>query len=143
MKSGLEDTNKAIVGRLLDEVYKGNLGVIDELCSKGIVNHSAIPELQNGIEGFKEVVQWVLENAPHEETKEREFIADGDKVVVHEMVEGTWNGGEFMGFNVPAGKATNEVMSIWRLADGKIVERWACRNDLGMLQQLGAIKVAT
>ncbi len=63
------------------------------------------------------------ETSPHEEMKQCEFIAEGDKVVVHEMFEGTWHGGEYMGFNVPAGKAALEVISIWRLPDSKIVER--------------------
>ncbi len=55
------------------------------------------------------------------------------------MVEGTWNGGEFRGMNVPAGKATNEIMSIRHVVEGKVVEHWAVKDDLGMLQQLGAI----
>jgi predicted SnoaL-like aldol condensation-catalyzing enzyme len=25
---------------------------------------------------------------------------------------------------------------IWRVVDGKIVEHWACRDDLGVLEQL-------
>ncbi|MDQ3898225.1 MAG: ester cyclase, partial [Actinomycetota bacterium] len=27
---------------------------------------------------------------------------------------------------------------IWRVEDGKLVEHWACRDDLGLLHQLGA-----
>ncbi len=34
MKSGQENTNKPIVARLIDELSKGNVGIIDELCSK-------------------------------------------------------------------------------------------------------------
>ena len=27
---------------------------------------------------------------------------------------------------------------IWRIADGKIAEHWACRDDVGLLRQVGA-----
>jgi predicted ester cyclase len=30
-------------------------------------------------------------------------------------------------------------MAAYRFADGKIAERWAIRDDLGMLRQLGAL----
>jgi predicted ester cyclase len=26
---------------------------------------------------------------------------------------------------------------IWRVADGLIVEHWACRDDMGLLEQVG------
>ena len=29
-------------------------------------------------------------------------------------------------------------VSIWRIADGKIAEHWACRDDVGLLRQVGA-----
>jgi hypothetical protein len=32
-----------------------------------------------------------------------------------------------------------EVVFIYRLVDGRIAERWAVRNDLGMMRQLGAL----
>ena len=27
-------------------------------------------------------------------------------------------------------------LHIWRVADGRIVEHWACRDDMGLLEQL-------
>jgi predicted ester cyclase len=32
-----------------------------------------------------------------------------------------------------------EMVHIWRLANEKIVEHWAVRDDLGLMFQLGAI----
>ena len=32
---------------------------------------------------------------------------------------------------------------IWRVENGRIVEHWACRDDLGLLQQIGAWPPAT
>ena len=32
-------------------------------------------------------------------------------------------------------------MHLFRLGDGKIIEHWAVRDDLGMLQQLGLVSL--
>jgi predicted ester cyclase len=40
----------------------------------------------------------------------------------------------------PTGKRFSVEHVHWhRLADGKLVERWGVRDDLGMMQQLGVI----
>jgi predicted ester cyclase len=48
-------------------------------------------------------------------------------------------GGEFMGVEAPAGPYSRDFMAAYRFADGRIAERWAIRDDLGMLRQLGAL----
>jgi hypothetical protein len=35
------------------------------------------------------------------------------------------------------GDYTREVVFIYRVSDGKVAERWAIRDDLGFLRQLG------
>ena len=51
-----------------------------------------------------------------------------------------WPGGSFMGFDTPAGTAARDVAFAYRLVDGKIAERWAIRDDLSMLVQLGVLR---
>jgi predicted ester cyclase len=66
-------------------------------------------------------------------------VAEGDMVVQFGSRELTWPGGSFLGFETPAGTATRDVAFAYRLVDGRVAERWAIRDDLSMLVQLGAL----
>lgn len=67
-----------------------------------------------------------------------DMIAEGDKVAVRYTFRGTQQG-ETQGIP-PTGKYVNVPgIFICRCRDGKIVEEWDIWDDLGLLQQLGAI----
>ncbi|WP_328996072.1 hypothetical protein OG394_15590 [Kribbella sp. NBC_01245] len=51
----------------------------------------------------------------------------------------TWPGGALLGFETPPGTANRDVAFAYQLMDGRIAERWAIRDDLSMLVQLGAL----
>ena len=39
----------------------------------------------------------------------------------------------------PTGRPVSwTFVHIWRVEDGKVVEHWACRDDVGLLHQVGA-----
>jgi predicted ester cyclase len=66
------------------------------------------------------------------------MLVDGDKVIVRWTCRGTHRG-VFRGV-APTGKqVTFGGMNIYRIVAGKIVERWAYEDGLGLLQQLGAL----
>ena len=50
-----------------------------------------------------------------------------------------WPGGRFRGFDLATGVCVRDVAFAYRLREARITERWAIRDDLAMLQQLGAI----
>ena len=66
------------------------------------------------------------------------MIAEGDFVVWYGVRGGRWAGGNLFGFDVPEGDYERAFAVMYRLEDGKIAERWAVRDDLCMLRQLGA-----
>ena len=131
--------NKAIIRRLIEEGYnKDNMDVIEELVAQNVINHSAVPERQHGIESFKHVNRWVRAAFSDAHYQIDHMIAEGDMVAVRITASGT-NDGEFRG-NPPTGKRFSADHVHWhRLADGKLVERWAVRDDLGAAQQLGLL----
>ena len=133
------EENKALIRRLVDEVYNDNdLDVLDELVAQDIINHSAVPEHQHGIEGFRHVNEWVRAAFSDVHYEIEDMIAEGDMVACRITVSGTQDG-EFQG-NPPTGKRFSVDHVHWHcLADGKLVERWAVRDDLGAAQQLGLL----
>ncbi|MDX6381873.1 MAG: hypothetical protein QOI57_2897 [Rubrobacteraceae bacterium] len=114
-----------------------NKAVLDELVAPDVFNHSAAPEYQRGIEGFKYVNKWVLAAVPNVHYAIEGMIAEGGHGGVSRHVQRHARG-RVVG--PPTGKRFSVEHVHWhRLADGKLVERWGVRDDLGMMQQLGVI----
>jgi predicted ester cyclase len=66
----------------------------------------------------------------------RRTSADENLVAEHFIAHGTHRG--FVMGESPSGReAVLRGVNIFRIADGKIVERWGRLDDLGLLQQLG------
>jgi predicted ester cyclase len=135
------EQNKAIVRRFIHEgVIGGNLAVIDELASPDCVNHSAVPEARHGTEGVKRVVAGSRAAMPDQRWTQEMMVAEGDLVVIHGVREATWQAESFRGIATPQGKRIAvELVHVFRIREGKIVEHWAVRDDLGLMKQLGVV----
>ncbi len=131
------EENKAVIRRLFDEVYNHDHHVLDELVAQDVVNHAATEEHKRGIEGFRHVIEWGHAMAPDARYEILDMIAEGDMVACRVRVSGTMQG-ELFGVP-PTGKSfTAEHVHWHRVVDGKLAERWAVRDDLGTLIQLGS-----
>jgi predicted ester cyclase len=67
------------------------------------------------------------------------LVGDGDIVVQHLTLHGTHRASTMplLADVFPSGRpAAWTFIHIWRVADGMIVEHWACRDDMGLLDQL-------
>ena len=131
--------NKAVVARFDALLGSQDLDGLDALCSPDMVNHALAPGRPAGLAGTREFLetagrnQWLADG-----WRECVVVAEGDYVVQYGVRQGTWPGGTFRGVDIPAGEYTRDFAVMYRLTDGLICERWAVRDDLGMMQQLGA-----
>lgn len=137
------EENKAVVERFDALLNTQELGQLDVLCTPDMVNHTLLPGRPAGLEGTREFLrtagrqQW---NANR--WRESTVVAEGDFVVQFGVREGHWPGGSFRGIDVPPGDYTRDFAVKYRLVGGRIAERWAVRDDLGMMFQLGALTTA-
>ena len=140
MGSEAAERNRRIVERFIEGVLEGRLDVIDELCDSDVINHAAAPQARDGIDGFKRVIGFSRAAMPDQRWTDRVVIADDEYVVVRAVRESTWTAESFRGIPTPQGAKTSvEMVHIWRLANGKIVEHWAVRDDLGLMIQVGVV----
>jgi predicted ester cyclase len=133
--------NKAVVAqfdRLGNE--GGDLTILDRLCTPDLVNHALAPSRPQGIEGTREFFRGAERDRHGGRWLHSYVVAEDDMVVQFGSRELNWPGGAFMGFQAPPGTATRDVAFAYRMVDGRIAERWAIRDDLSMLLQLGAIR---
>ena len=135
------EENKRISRRVVEEGFsQGNVDVFDELVAESFVNHdtSAPPDLPPGREGLKELARFYKSAFPDAEVVVEDQIAEGDRVVTRYSARGTHQG-DFAGIPATGRQVTVSGIGIDRIEGGKIVESWNEVNQLGMLQQLGAI----
>lgn len=133
------ERNKDLIRRFDAAVAAGDVDALDELCTHDMVNHALAPERPKGLEGTREFLRTGMPNFQADDWTESVMVAEGDYVVQFGVRAGTWRGAPFLGFSVNPGPYAREVAFCYRIEDGKIAERWAMRDDLTMLRQLGGL----
>ncbi|MCW2758375.1 MAG: hypothetical protein JWO46_2121, partial [Nocardioidaceae bacterium] len=109
-------------------------------CTPDMVNHALAPDRPKGLAGTREF----LASAGHRNFADHTWdeltvVAEGPYVVQFGKRGGRWPGGSFLGVEASAGPYSRDFMAAYRFTGGRIAERWAIRDDLGMLRQLGAL----
>ena len=82
----------------------------------------------------------------HPQSRIHHVVAAGDLVVVHRELVGTHVGSTFpllSGVPVSGQPLVWTFMHLFRVSNGMIAEHWSCRDDLGLLVQLGAYPTPT
>ncbi|MCI0557002.1 MAG: ester cyclase [Nitrososphaera sp.] len=142
----LEDRNIKIVRRSMDALNTGDLSRVSEFIHPNYFNHEsqASPERAKlrGSEEFVDTVKKLRAAFSDLHYEERDSIASNDKVVSIMLVTGKHTG-DFFGIPPSGRNFTYKAVHILRIADGKIVEHQAVRDDLSFMMQLGVIGPAS
>ena len=132
------EESKNLVRRMYEEVWnEGRLEVIDEICAPGYVGVGPYGD-EPGPEAVKRGVTSRRTAFPDIHVTIEDMVAEADKVVARLTFRGTHRG-EFQGISPTDKEVIWTGIWIYRVANGKFVERWHNYDLLGLLRQLGAI----
>ena len=140
MTNDTTDRNKQIVDAFIQELFtKGDLDAVDRYLDPGFVNHDPpFPGAPDGPEGMRQAAAMFRQALPDWHSAVDQLVAEGDIVVERFTAAGTHRG-ELMGV-APTGRTiTLAGINIFRIAGGRIVERWGRLDELGLLRQLGLV----
>jgi len=107
------------------------------LVAEDLVQHAAGPQ---GREGLRQTLATLDHDLDHPTATIHRVVAQDDLVVVHLTMNGRHVASTMpLLADVPPTGSTIawDFIHIWRVVDGSIVEHWACRDDVGLLAQVG------
>jgi predicted ester cyclase len=116
----------------------GDLTLIDSVYARDFLAHwpasSEVPE-RRGIEGIRFGVGRIRTAFPDWHEEVLDVFGSGDRVASRYVSTGTHTGA-FWGIEPTRHRIEIQEISIFRIADGRIVEQWCMFDDLARLQQL-------
>jgi len=132
MRRSIEDT-------LVRVVAGGEADLAAELVHPEFVNHEATqPDHRLGPEGLIATSEWLRSSFGAISWEFHHVLVDGDLAAAHVTMRGTHEGG------VPPGApATHKPFAVRHVhlvrfgEDGRAIEHWAVRDDLGLMMQAG------
>jgi predicted ester cyclase len=131
--------NKALVAEFIDALFtRGELEAVDRYLVPGFVNHDPFPGFGPDREGLRQTAQVFRQAFPDWQAGQQAHIAEGDLVAERFTARGTHQG-EILGVAPTGRQVTLAGINIFRVQNGKVVERWGRTDDLGFLQQLGIV----
>lgn len=127
--------NKKIIQRRVEEIWnQGKLATIDELIAANLISNGQ----PVGREGFRQFVTAVRTAFPDIHFTVEDTVVEGDKVVIRYTGRGTHQGA-FAGIPATGKQVQFPGIDIFRIANGQMAEEWLMYDQLGLLQQIGAI----
>ncbi len=131
------DANKALVRRFYEEVWaRGNLDVADEVFAGEYIRHDFRGgEPEPGPDGQKRIagdfraafpdLQWQID-----------FLVGEDDMVVGRWTASGKHDGAWAGVQPSGRRMRFSGINVFRFENGKVVEIWNHRDDLGLMEQL-------
>jgi len=134
------EENKAIVRRYQEIYNSNNLDSLSEVVSEELLTPKIMSGMKPGLQGAKQVHATTLIGMPDWHTEINDLIAEGDRVAARITMTGTHTG-NFCGIPATGRRVEFSRIYVVRIANGRIVEHWGEEDGVGLLQQLGVLKI--
>lgn len=133
------EQNQSTFARFAEIWNTGNTAGLEDCVADSYVRHDpGLPMEVRGPEALRQLMAMYRSAIPDLTFDVVLSLADGDYIGVVLLARGTHQG-ELMGI-APTGRSLAvHTSDFFRFEDGKIVEQWAQVDNLGLLQQLGAL----
>jgi predicted ester cyclase len=125
---------------LVRVIAGGETPLAATLMHPDFINHEADPEPSHGPEGFARTSAWLRSCFGTISWDFHHVVVDGDMAAAHVTMHGTHEGGL-----PPGAPPTHKPFAIrhihlFRFAeDGRALEHWAVRDDVGLMMQAGLL----
>jgi predicted ester cyclase len=133
------EANKSLLCRFVDEITSWLNGKrplhLENLVTPAFIDHDAPPGQVPGPEGILHTLAAVGSSLADFSITTEDIIAEGDRVVTRHTAEAT-HSGLFMGVAATGRRLRWTAISIYRIADGRIAERWGLLDHQGLRRQL-------
>ena len=133
------EQNKDTVTAFITALFShGDLGAVDDYLALDFVNHDPPLGVPAGREGMRAVAAMFRAAFPDWQSDMEFLVGEGDLVVEVFTARGTQQG-EIFGAPASGRGAHLPGINVWRVRQGRIVERWGRVDELGLLRQLGLV----
>jgi len=129
------DANRDVVKKYHEVWSNGQVTELDKILAPDFVCHFINGIEWKGIEGTNNSITSHRKSFPDWKEEIVDMISEGDKVVTRYKSTGTHQG-IFNGLDSTGKKVTIYETSIYRIANGKIVEQWGFPDALSLNNQL-------
>jgi steroid delta-isomerase-like uncharacterized protein len=134
------EENKSIVAGFIEALFtKGDLDSVDDYLADDFVNNDPPFGASADRDGMRRAGAMFRSAFPDWRSDQHFLVAEGDLVVEVFTASGTHTGVELMGVPASGESVRLPGINVFRVVDGRIVERWGRMDDLGLLRQLGLV----
>lgn len=135
----MDENKKLILDHYESFVNRQEAAAVREQLAADFLDHEMPPGTPPGAEAILQYRAMLHAAFPDLRVKIEDIVADGDRVAVRARWTGTHRG-VLPIMPVPVTNRAFDFtgMVFWRIREGKIVERWATIDRLGLQQQLTA-----
>jgi predicted ester cyclase len=133
----MSEEEKRIADIFIEQfLNKNNLAIANELLADDFVNHSPQFGVPQDRDGFLKMIAILHRGFPNVQFILEDLIVENDKIVLRMRCTGKQTG-VFIDLQPTNKSIDSRLITILRVENGKIKERWNVTNKLETMKQLG------